>query len=39
MARELDGKAAVEQLLRRLAVPFERTRAVFVPLGNGHRHD
>jgi urease accessory protein len=30
---------AMEQLLRRLAVPFERTRAVFVPLGHGHRHD
>jgi urease accessory protein len=30
---------AMEQLLRRLEVPFERTRAVFVPLGHGHRHD
>lgn len=30
---------AMEQLLRRLAVPFERTRAVFAPLGLGHRHD
>ena len=30
---------AMEQLLRRLAVPFERARAVFVPLGHGHRHD
>jgi len=30
---------AMEQLLRRLQVPFERTRAVFVPLGQGHRHD
>jgi urease accessory protein len=30
---------AMEQLLRRLAIPFERTRAVFVPLGHGHRHD
>jgi urease accessory protein UreE len=31
--------AAMEQLLRRLGVAFERTRAVFVPLGQGHRHD
>ncbi len=23
----------------RLEVPYERTRAVFVPLGHGHRHD
>jgi urease accessory protein len=30
---------AMEQLLQRLAMPFERTRAVFVPLGHGHRHD
>jgi urease accessory protein len=30
---------AMEQLLRRLGVPFEGTRAVFVPLGHGHRHD
>jgi len=30
---------AMEQLLRRLGVVFERTRAVFVPLGQGHRHD
>jgi urease accessory protein len=30
---------AMEQLLRRLGVPFERTRAVFVPIGQGHRHD
>jgi urease accessory protein len=30
---------AMEQLLRRLEVPFERTRAVFVPIGRGHRHD
>jgi urease accessory protein len=30
---------AMEQLLRRLPVPFERTRTVFVPLGHGHRHD
>ena len=31
--------AAMEQLLRRLGVGFERTKAVFVPLGQGHRHD
>lgn len=31
--------SAMEQLLRRLGVAFERTRAVFVPLGQGHRHD
>jgi urease accessory protein len=30
---------AMEQLLTRLGVPFERTRAVFVPLGHGHRHE
>jgi len=30
---------AMEQLMRRLGVEFERTRAVFVPLGFGHRHD
>ena len=30
---------AMDQVLTRLGVPFERTRAVFVPLGRGHRHD
>ncbi|HZP38818.1 MAG TPA: urease accessory protein UreE [Methylomirabilota bacterium] len=30
---------AMEQLLGRLGVPFERGRGVFVPLGIGHRHD
>jgi len=30
---------AMEQLLRRLGLAFERTRAAFVPLGHGHRHD
>jgi urease accessory protein len=30
---------AMEQLLTRLGVAFERTRAVFVPIGHGHRHD
>ena len=30
---------AMEQLLTRLGVVFERTRAAFLPLGHGHRHD
>jgi urease accessory protein len=30
---------AMEQLLRRLGMTFERTRAVFAPVGFGHRHD
>jgi urease accessory protein len=30
---------AMEQLLGRLGVPWVRDRAVFVPLGAGHRHD
>jgi urease accessory protein len=30
---------AMEQLLRRLSVMFERTHAPFAPLGRGHRHD
>ena len=30
---------AMEQLLRRLRVTFERTRAVFAPIGTGQRHD
>ena len=30
---------AMERLLRRLGVAFERTRAVFTPVGHGHRHD
>ena len=30
---------AMESLLRRLGVAFERTRAVFTPIGHGHRHD
>jgi urease accessory protein len=29
---------AMEQLLGRLGVPWKRDRAVFVPLGAGHRH-
>lgn len=30
---------AMAQLLTRLGVAFERTRAVFTPIGHGHRHD
>jgi urease accessory protein len=30
---------AMEQLLSRLGVPWTRDRAVFVPIGAGHRHD
>ena len=30
---------AMEQLLKRLGLTFERTRAVFAPIGRGHRHD
>ena len=30
---------AMEQLLSRLGVPWKRDRAVFVPVGSGHRHD
>jgi urease accessory protein len=30
---------AMEQLLGRLGVPWRRDRAVFVPVGAGHRHD
>jgi urease accessory protein len=30
---------AMEQLLKRLEMPFERICAVFEPLGRGHRHD
>ena len=35
----LPDDPAMEQLLRRMDLPFERRRAVFVPLGRGHRHD
>ena len=31
--------SAMEQLLRRLDVPWQRDHAIFVPLGAGHRHD
>jgi urease accessory protein len=31
--------AAMEQLLARLGVPWERTQAVFAPIGAGHRHE
>jgi urease accessory protein len=30
---------AMEQLLDRLGVPWKRDRAVFAPIGAGHRHD
>jgi len=30
---------AMDQLLTRLGVGFERAQAVFVPIGTGHRHD
>jgi urease accessory protein len=30
---------AMEQLLVRLGVPWTRRRAIFTPLGAGHRHD
>jgi urease accessory protein len=30
---------AMEQLLTRLGVSWHRTRAIFVPVGAGHRHD
>ena len=30
---------AMDQLLTRLGVAFERARSVFVPVGAGHRHD
>jgi urease accessory protein len=30
---------AMEQLLTRLGAPWTRDRAVFVPIGAGHRHD
>ena len=42
----LDGDAllvpddvAMEQLFTRLGVPWERRRAVYEPIGGGHRHD
>ena len=30
---------AMEQLLRRLDVPWQRSQSIFVPLSAGHRHD
>lgn len=30
---------AMEQLLDRIGVPWKRDRAVFAPIGAGHRHD
>jgi len=35
----LPDDPAMEQLLKRMDLPFERTQAVFVPLGRAHRHD
>jgi urease accessory protein len=35
----LPDDGAMEQLLGRLDVPYERTQEIFVPLGAGHRHD
>lgn len=35
----LPDDPAMEQLLGRLEVPFERAQSIFVPLGAGHRHD
>ena len=35
----LPDDTAMEQLLARLDVPFERMQSVFIPLGAGHRHD
>src|SRR5438477_642862 len=35
----LPDDTAMENLLARLDVPFERVQSIFVPLGAGHRHD
>ncbi|HEX2441015.1 MAG TPA: urease accessory protein UreE [Methylomirabilota bacterium] len=35
----LPDEAAMEQLLARLGMAFERARAPFAPVGFGHRHD
>ena len=35
----LPDDTAMEQLLARLDVPFERMQSIFIPLGAGHRHD
>jgi urease accessory protein len=35
----LPDDPAMEQLMGRLGVPWERAQAVFTPLGAGHRHD
>jgi urease accessory protein len=35
----LPDDTAMEQLLARLDVPFERVQSTFVPLGVGHKHD
>jgi urease accessory protein len=35
----LPDDTAMEQLVTRLGVPWTRDRAVFLPVGAGHRHD
>ncbi|HEV8471403.1 MAG TPA: urease accessory protein UreE [Methylomirabilota bacterium] len=35
----LPDDPAMEQLLGRLDVPFERMESVFIPISGGHRHD
>lgn len=35
----LPDDTAMEQLLARLDVPFERMQSIFIPLGAGQRHD
>jgi urease accessory protein len=35
----LPDDPAMVQLLDRLGFPYEKTRAIFVPIGFGHRHD
>ena len=35
----LPDDTAMEHLLARLDVPFERMQSIFVPLGVGHRHE
>ena len=35
----LPDDTAMEQLLGRLDLPFERIQSIFIPLGAGHRHD
>jgi urease accessory protein len=35
----LPDDSAMEQLLARLDIPFERVQSIFLPLGAGHRHE